>query len=252
LNELFDLKGKKAIVTGGSRGLGKAMAQGLHDAGVELVIMGSNESVKKVADEMSSLENQVNGVISDFRDKNNIKRGFDEAINILGDLDILINNAGMQIRHPVIDFPLDDWNTILNVNLTSAFVMSQLAGKIMLSKSYGKIINIASLLSFSGGYTVPAYAASKGGIAQLTKAMANEWASKNINVNAIAPGYMDTDNIAEIKSDTARNAQILERIPAGRYGTPEDMIGAMLFLSSKASDYVNGTIILVDGGWMGR
>lgn len=252
MKNLFDIKGKKAIVTGGSRGLGKGMAQGLHDAGVELVIMGTNEKIFKVAEEMSSLDVPVHGVIADFKDTEKVIKAFDEAVTILGDLDILVNNAGMQIRHPSVEFPLEDWETILKVNLTSAFVLSQKSGKIMMNKGYGKIINTASLLSFSGGFTVPAYAASKGGIAQITKALSNEWASKGVNVNAIAPGYMDTDNISAIKSDEVRNAQILERIPAGRYGTPEDMIGAVIFLSSHASDYVHGSILLVDGGWMGR
>jgi len=252
MNNIFDIKGEKAIVTGGSRGLGKGMAQGLHDAGVELVIMGTNDKVIAVAEEMSSVEAPVHGVIADFKDIDKVIKAFDEAMNILGDLDILVNNAGMQIRHPSVEFPLEDWETVLKVNLTSAFVLSQKAGEVMIKKGYGKIINTASLLSFSGGFTVPAYAASKGGIAQVTKALSNEWAAKGINVNAIAPGYMDTDNIAAIKADQARNAQILDRIPAGRYGTPEDMIGTVIFLSSHASDYIHGSIILVDGGWMGR
>lgn len=252
MKNIFDIKGNKAIVTGGSRGIGKGMAQGLHDAGVELVIMGTNEKVMAVAEVMSTVDAPVHGVIADFKDTEKVIDAFDEAIKILGDLDILVNNAGMQIRHPSVEFPLEDWEIILKVNLTSAFVLSQQAGKIMMNKGYGKIINTASLLSFSGGYTVPAYAASKGGIAQVTKALSNEWAAKGINVNAIAPGYMDTDNIAAIKADEARNAQILDRIPAGRYGTPEDMIGAVIFLSSHASDYIHGSVLLVDGGWMGR
>lgn len=252
MKNLFDVKGKKAIVTGGSRGLGKGMAQGLHDAGVELVIMGTSEKIIKVAEEMNSLDAPVHGVIANFKDTENVIKCFEEAMGILGDLDILVNNAGMQIRHPSVEFPLEDWETVLRVNLTSAFILCQQAGKIMLNKGYGKIINTASLLSFSGGFTVPAYAASKGGIAQITKALSNEWASKGINVNAIAPGYMDTDNIAAIKADEIRSSQILDRIPAGRYGTPEDMIGTVLYLSSHASDYVHGTVLMVDGGWMGR
>jgi 2-deoxy-D-gluconate 3-dehydrogenase len=173
-------------------------------------------------------------------------------LSLLGDLDILVNNAGMQIRHPAEAFPLEDWETVLAVNLTAAFIMSQLAGALMLSKGCGKIINIASLLSFQGGITVPAYAASKGGIAQMTKALANEWAGRGVNVNAIAPGYMATDNTSALRADEVRNRQILERIPAGRYGTPEDMVGTVIYLSSPASDYVNGSVLVVDGGWMGR
>lgn len=252
MKNFFDIKGKKAIVTGGTRGLGRGMAQGLHDAGVELVIMGTSEKIKMVAEEMTSPDAPVHGVIANFKDSSEVEKAFDEAMNILSDLDILVNNAGMQIRHPSVEFPLKDWQTVIDVNLTSAFILSQKAGKVMLKKGYGKIINTASLLSFSGGVTVPAYAASKGGIAQLTKALSNEWASKGINVNAIAPGYMDTDNIAAIKEDTVRSSQILDRIPAGRYGTPEDMIGTVIFLASHASDYIHGSIILVDGGWMGR
>ncbi|MBR0597853.1 SDR family oxidoreductase [Sinanaerobacter chloroacetimidivorans] len=250
--ELFNIRGKKAIVTGGSRGLGKGMAQGLHDAGVELVLMGTNETVITTAKEMDSSEARTYGVIADFKEEEDVRKAFYEALEFLGDIDILVNNAGMQIRHPSVEFPLRDWELVLAVNLTSVFLLSQLAGKIMLEKNSGKIINIASLLSFSGGYTVPAYAASKGGIAQLTKALSNEWAAGGINVNAIAPGYMDTDNTAEIKQDPKRYAQILERIPAGRWGSPDDLIGALIFLSSQASDYVNGSILSVDGGWMGR
>ncbi|MBV1758776.1 MAG: SDR family oxidoreductase [Dethiosulfatibacter sp.] len=252
MSGLFDINGKKAIITGASRGLGKGMAQGLHDAGVELVILGTNEKILEVAREMSTDDARVFGVIADFSNAEKVKEAFDESVSILGDLDILINNAGTQIRHPSVEFPLEDWEYVLNVNLTSAFILSQKSGEIMIRKGKGKIINIASLLSFSGGFTVPAYAASKGGIAQLTKAFSNEWAVKGVNVNAIAPGYMDTDNIAAIKVDSIRNAQILDRIPAGRYGTPEDMIGAAIYLSSRASDYVHGTVMLVDGGWMGR
>ncbi len=252
MKNIFDIRGKKAIITGGSRGLGRGMAQGLHDAGVELVIMGTNEKVLNTAKEMSTADAPVHGVMADFKDTENVIKAFDKAIDILGDIDILINNAGIQVRHPSVEFPLGDWEDVLKVNLTSAFVLSQKAAKIMIDKGRGKIINVASLLSFSGGLTVPAYAASKGGIAQVTKALANEWAAKGINVNAIAPGYMDTDNIAAIKEDEARNAQILARIPAGRYGTPEDMIGTVIFLSSHASDYIHGSVVLVDGGWMGR
>lgn len=252
MNKLFDIKGKKAIVTGGTRGLGRGIAKGLHNAGVELVIMGTSEKILKVAEEMTSDESPVHGVIANFKENDNVVKAFDEAMEILGDIDILVNNAGIQIRHAATEFPLEDWETVMKVNLTATFIMSQKAGRLMVKKGSGKIINIASLLSFSGGYTVPAYAASKGGVAQLTKALSNEWALNGVNVNAIAPGYMDTDNISALKADKIRNDQILSRIPAGRYGTLEDMIGTVVYLSSKASDYVHGSIMLVDGGWMGR
>lgn len=252
MNELFDIRGKKAIVTGGSRGIGKGLAKGLHDAGCEVVIMGTNERVLKTAEELTSEDAPVSPVMADFSDPAEVETAFYKALDILETVDILVNNAGTQIRHPSAEFPLEDWNKVLNVNLTAAFLLSKLCGKVMLAKGSGKIINIASLLSFTGGYTVPAYAASKGGIKQLTMALSNEWAGKGINVNAIAPGYIDTDNIAALKADPIRSRQILERIPHGRLGTPEDMVGPLIFLASKASDYVDGAVVLVDGGWMGR
>ncbi|MBN7772981.1 SDR family NAD(P)-dependent oxidoreductase [Clostridium aminobutyricum] len=250
--DIFDLKGKKAIITGASRGLGRGMAEGLYQVGAELVIMGTSDSIKEVADQIGTPRRKVHGVIADFKDKEAIVKAFEEAMSYLGDIDILINNAGIQIRHASEEFPIDDWEKVLMVNLTASFMMSQLAAKVMLEKGYGKIINIASLLSFSGGLTVPAYAASKGGIAQMTKALSNEWAARGINVNAIAPGYMDTDNIAALKNDPLRKRQILDRIPAGRFGTPNDLLGGVIFLASQASDYVNGSILVIDGGWMGR
>ena len=247
----FDITGKKVIVTGGSRGLGRGMAEGFHDAGCRVVIMGTNERVYKTAEELSTTDNKVEGVICDFSRIEDIEPAFDKAVRLLkGDLDILVNNAGTQIRHPSVEFPLDDWEKVITVNLTAAFRMTQLAGEIMLKKGYGKIINTASLTSFSGGITIPAYAASKGGIAQITKTFCNEWASKGINVNAIAPGYMDTDNLKGL--DEERMRTIMDRLPAGRLGKPEDMIGAAIFLASPASDYVNGHVLLVDGGWMAR
>lgn len=250
MNNLFDISGKKAIVTGGSRGLGKGMAKGYLEAGCEVVIMGSSASVLKTAEELSQY-GKVSAVICDFSDVTDVERAFNEAVEKLGgDLDILVNNAGTQIRHPAGEFPLEDWQKVLNINLTSAFLMMQLAGKIFLPKGYGKIINIASLISFSGGLYIPAYAAAKGGIAQITKTFCNEWSSKGINVNAIAPGYMDTDNLKGL--DEERMRTIMDRLPVQRLGTPEDMVGAAIFLSSKASDYIHGHVLLVDGGWMAR
>jgi 2-deoxy-D-gluconate 3-dehydrogenase len=176
----------------------------------------------------------------------------EETLNHFGQLDILVNNAGMIRRAPAVAYSEEDWAAVIEVNLSSVFRMAQLAGRHMIERGGGKILNIASLLSFQGGITVPAYAASKGGVAQLTKALANEWASKNINVNAIAPGYMRTDNTRALQQDETRNRQILERIPAGRWGEPADLGGAAVFLCSSASDYINGHVLLVDGGWLGR
>jgi 2-deoxy-D-gluconate 3-dehydrogenase len=176
----------------------------------------------------------------------------EQTLARFGRLDILINNAGTIRRTPAVDYSLEDWNAVIQINLTSIFSLSQLAGRQMIAQGRGKIVNIASLLSFQGGIGVPAYAASKGGVAQLTKALANEWAPKGINVNAIAPGYMRTDNTTALQKDETRNRQILERIPANRWGEPDDLTGAAVFLSSDASNYVNGHVLVVDGGWMGR
>jgi 2-deoxy-D-gluconate 3-dehydrogenase len=192
-------------------------------------------------------------VTGDLSQKETAKQLIDDVLNRFGRIDILVNNAGTIRRSPAVEYSEDDWATVIEVNLSSVFRLSQLAGRSMIeSDRGGKIVNIASLLSFQGGITVPAYAASKGGVAQLTKALANEWAKHRINVNAIAPGYMRTTNTAALQADETRNRQILERIPAGRWGEASDVAGAAVFLSSPASDYVTGHILVVDGGWMGR
>ena len=247
--DLFDLSGKTALVTGGGspRGLGRGMARGLRDAGAEVAILSRSDRVFGVA-----REDGLRAVQADLSDRVDLKRGFGEAVEKLSTLDILVNCHGIQSRHKAEVFPVEDWDRVLEVNLTSVFELCQLAARIMLPKGYGKIINIASMLTFSGGVTVPAYAASKGGIGQLTKALANEWAGQGINVNAIAPGYMATDMNEALMKDEARNRQILARLPAGRWGTPDDMKGAAIFLASRASDYLHGTVIPVDGGWLSR
>lgn len=249
---MFDLTGKKAIITGGNKGLGKGMCRSLLSAGAETVILASSDSVFETAEAFLKEGFKAHGIKCDLRSKESIEKAFGEALEILGTVDILINNAGIQRRNKCEDFAFDDWSEVINVNLNSVFVLCQLAGRVMIEKGRGKIINIASMLSFFGGYTVPAYAASKGGVAQLTKALSNEWASKGVNVNAIAPGYMDTDMNVNLINDEKRNVEILARIPAGRWGKPEDMQGVVVFLASAASDYVNGAIIPVDGGYLGR
>ena len=236
----FDLTGKTAIVTGGGRGLGKGIAEGLCEAGASVVIIGSSNSVINTAKEFTDKGFIAYAIKGDLSNKELIPTIFNEALSKLnGKIDILINNAGIQRRHKCEEFPLSDWETVL-------------AGNVMLKQGHGKIINLASMLSFFGGYTVPAYAASKGAVAQLTKALANEWANKNINVNAIAPGYMNTEMNVNLVNDTNRNQEILNRIPAGRWGTPNDMKGLAIFLSSSASNYINGAIIPVDGGYLSR
>ena len=194
-------------------------------------------------------------VRGDLADKTTPQKIFGQTLDEFGRLDILINNAGTIRRAPAVDYSEEDWQTVIEVNLSSVFRLSQLAGRHMIERGDGrggKIVNIASVLSFQGGLTVPAYAASKGGVAQLTKALANEWAKHGVNVNAIAPGYMRTDNTAALQKDETRNRQILERIPAGRWGEPADLAGAAVFLSSAACDYLHGHIMVVDGGWLGR
>jgi 2-deoxy-D-gluconate 3-dehydrogenase len=250
---LFSISGKKAIVTGASGGLGRGMAEGLLEEGAEVVIIGLSERVHQTAAELVKTGAKVHAVQGDLRDRAKLTAAFEAAVKLLGGtLDIIINCAGIQRRNKCEDFTLEDWDEVLDVNLTTVFILSQLAGRIMLQQGKGKIINIASMLSFFGGYTVPAYAASKGGVAQLTKALSNEWAGKGINVNAIAPGYMDTAMNTALKNDPDRNEQILGRIPAGRWGLPADLKGVAVFLASEASNYINGAIIPVDGGYLAK
>lgn len=253
MNTQFNLEGKKAIVTGGSSGLGNSMAEGLLKGGAKVVIIDLSPRTCEAAGVFKEAGYDAGYVIADLGTSKGRKDAFEEALSLLeGKLDIIVNAAGIQKRHPSEAFPLKDWESVLNVNLTAVFELCQLAGNVMLSQGSGKIINIASMLSFFGGYTVPAYAASKGGVAQLTKALANEWASKGIHVNALAPGYMDTSMNVNLINDPDRNDEILKRIPMGRWGKPLDMQGPVQFLASEASDYVNGAVIPVDGGYLGR
>jgi 2-dehydro-3-deoxy-D-gluconate 5-dehydrogenase len=251
--DLFKLDGKVAFVTGSSTGLGQAMAIALAEAGADVICHASKEG--KAFETMSAIQKlgrKTAEISGDMADKETPKRLIDEVIRQFGRIDILINNAGTIRRSPAVDFSEEDWATVLEVNLSSIFRLSQSAAKLMIPQGSGKIVNIASLLSFQGGITVPAYTASKSGVAGLTKAFANEWAKHNINVNAIAPGYFATNNTKALQADETRNRQILERIPAGRWGKPEEISGAAVFLSSAASDYLQGHILTVDGGWMAR
>lgn len=252
--DLFRLEGKKALVTGGSYGLGKAMAEALLEAGADVALVDIATELPMTIQELKEKEpsREIVGIKADLMVAKERERAFSEFLESFGTIDILVNNAGIQRRHPAVDFPLADWEQVIALNLTAVFHLCQLAGRVMLAKGTGKIINVASLLSFSGGLTVPAYAAAKGGVAQLTKALANEWAAKGVNVNAIAPGYMETPLNTALIADPIRHRQILERIPAGRWGTPEDLKGAVVFLASRASDYIHGSIVVVDGGFLGR
>jgi 2-deoxy-D-gluconate 3-dehydrogenase len=249
----FKLDDRVALVTGASAGLGAAIAIALAEAGAQVACHGNTRSPESICDRINSSGGVAHAISGDLSQAETAKRLIDEALERFGGIDILINNAGTIRRAPAVDYSDDDWAAVIEVNLSSVFRLCKLAGRQMIERGRGgKIVNIASLLSFQGGITVPAYAASKGGVAQLTKALANEWAKHGINVNAIAPGYMRTANTAALQADETRNRQILERIPAGRWGEPEDIAGAAVFLSSSASDYVNGHILVVDGGWMAR
>ena len=250
--DAFKLDGKVALVTGSERGLGRGMAVALAQAGADIVGVTHTAEAPETAAAIEATGRKYVHVQANLLSIEPIEGVVAKAVEAFGHIDILVNNAGVQSRHKAADFPRSDWNYVIDVNMNAVFFLCQEVGKRMLAQGKGKIINIASLLSFQGGLTVPAYAASKGAVAQFTKALANEWASQGVNVNCIAPGYMDTEMNTALKADATRSSQIMARIPAGRWGKPEDMVGAAIYLASSASDYVNGTIITVDGGWMGR
>lgn len=248
----FRLDGKTALVTGSASGLGAAIAIALAEAGASVACHGNRRPADATVQHIQGLGKEAKSFSADLGQPEGPGKLFAQVASAMGAPEILVNNAGMIYRNAAEDYELAAWNTVLQVNLTSVFRLSQLAGNEMLKRGSGKIINIASLLSFQGGIRVPAYAASKGGVAQLTKALANEWAGRGVQVNAIAPGYFRTENTTALQQDETRNRQILERIPAQRWGEPEDLAGAAVFLASSASNYVNGEVLVVDGGWMAR
>jgi 2-deoxy-D-gluconate 3-dehydrogenase len=251
--ELFNLAGKNALVTGSMAGLGAGMAVALAEAGANVVLHGRDcRGLEDVRAAVLATGHKALHFVGDLAHQKVCDELVAFTVRELGTIDILINNAGIIRRAPAAEVSADDWNEVMEVNLNAVFRLCQVAGRHMLEQGQGKIVNIASLLAFQGGVFVPAYAAAKGAVAQLTKALANEWAAKGINVNAIAPGYMATNNTTALREDASRNQQILDRIPAGRWGTPQDLAGAAVFLSSPASDYVNGHVLVVDGGWMAR
>ena len=249
---LFSIKGKVAMVTGARRGLGLAMATGLVEAGAKLVAVASSPDCRELRAAVRQLGGEMLYLQADLADRQQRKGLVARAVKRFGRIDILVNNAGIQHRQAAIEFDLDTWDRIVSLMLTGVFELSQQAARVMAKQGGGKIVNIASLASFQGGWTIPAYAAAKHGVAGLTKALANEWASKNIHVNAIAPGYFDTEMCEAIVKDPVREPKIRERIPAGRWGQAEDLVGPLLFLASDASRYVHGHVLVVDGGGMGR
>jgi len=248
---LFSLEGKTALVTGTSGGLGQGIAIGLAQAGANVVCVARGSSEAAV-EQAAALGRKAAAIKADLSDAGKLQAVFDEALQLTGQIDILVNNAGTIRRTPAKDHSEKDWFDVIDLNLNSVFLLSQIAGRHMIERGSGKIINICSMLSYQGGINVPGYTASKHGVAGLTKALANEWAASGVQVNGIAPGYMITDNTAQILADEQRKKSITERIPAGRWGTPEDIQGAAIFLASSASDYVNGHVLCVDGGWMAR
>jgi 2-deoxy-D-gluconate 3-dehydrogenase len=250
--ERFSLKGKTALVTGSSRGLGAGMAMALAEAGANVAIHGSRMVPEATQQRLSKLGANQFAVVGDVSDASMCSRLTEQVVHHFGAIDILVNNAGTIRRAPAAEHSEEDWQAVIDTNLTSVFRLTKHAGKHMLAQGSGKVINIASVLTFQGGIFVPSYAAAKGGVGQLTKAFANEWAAKGVNVNAIAPGYMVTDNTEALRANPERSRQIMERIPAGRWGCPDDLAGAVVFLASSASDYVHGHVLVVDGGWLSR
>ena len=251
-SELFDIRGKVAMVTGARRGLGLAMATGLARAGAKLVAVAAHEDCEALRAAVDGTAAELLYLRADLAEREGRRGLVDRAVERFGRLDILVNNAGIQHRQPAMDFDLGQWDRMISLMLTGVFELCQAAARVMAGQGGGKIINVASVISFQGGWLIPAYAAVKHGVVGLTRALANEWASKNINVNAIAPGYFDTEMCAAIKNDPVREPKIRERIPAGRWGRPEDLIGPLLFLASPASNYVHGHVLVVDGGWLAR
>jgi 2-deoxy-D-gluconate 3-dehydrogenase len=247
----FDLSGKVAIVTGANTGIGQAIALALAEAGADIAAVGRTPAQETV-DKARALGRRAEIVSADLSTIEPVQRIVDETVDKLGGLDILVNNAGIIRRADAVDFTEEDWDAVVDTNLKSVFFLCQAAGRHMIANGGGKIINIASMLTFQGGIRVPSYTASKSGIGGLTKLLANEWASKGVNVNAIAPGYIATNNTAALQADEVRNKSIIDRIPAGHWGDASDLGGAAVFLASRASDYVQGHILAVDGGWLAR
>lgn len=249
---MFDLTGRVAAVTGSSRGIGRAIARGLAEAGADVALLQRSTEDTGFRDELRALGRRCELVRCDVADNDQVRGVVPEVVDRFGTLDVLVPSAGVQHREPSVDFAEDAWDHVLQVNLKSVWLLAQAAGRVMVPRGSGKIVLIASVTTFQGGFTVPAYAAAKGAVGQLTKALANEWAAAGVNVNALVPGYVATDMNAALLADETRNRQISERIPAGRWATPEDFVGPAVFLASDASAYVHGHLLAVDGGWLGR
>lgn len=248
---LFDIQGKVAVITGGNRGIGKGIALGFADAGADIAII-SSRAAPEAAAEIGQRGVRCRSYAYDLSDGSGLENLVSQIAADFGTIDILVNNAGAQRRSPCVDFTREDWDYVMNVNAKAVFFLCQAVGRLMIAKGRGKIINLASMTSFQGGINIPAYAGSKGAVMQFTKTLANEWAPLGVNVNCIAPGYIDTEMNTALINDPVRSRQIMERIPASRWGRPDDLVGAAIFLASRASDYVHGIIMPIDGGWLSR
>ncbi len=248
----FKLDGKTAIVTGSNKGIGQYYAVALAEAGADIIGVSFEKDFSETEKMITGVGRKFKSYISDFSDRNSLYEFIKNAKADFPKIDILVNNAGTILRKPIAEHPDEYWDKVIEINLTSQFILTREFGKDMVARGYGKIVFIASLLAFQGGVYVPGYAASKGGVKQLAMSFANEWAGSGVTINAIAPGYIATDNTKALREDPLRNKAIQDRIPAGRWGTPEDLMGTVVFLSSDASNYLNGTVVTVDGGWMGR
>ncbi|MCB0732519.1 MAG: SDR family oxidoreductase [Ignavibacteriae bacterium] len=248
----FKLDGKTALVTGCNQGIGQMYAKALAEAGADIIGVSYTDDFVETEEIIKTTGRKFKYYVSDFSDRESMYKFVSDVKSDFEKVDILINNAGTILRKPIAEHPDEYWDKVIEINLSAQFILTREFGKEMVKNGYGKVVFIASLLSFQGGITVPGYAASKGGVKQLTMAFANEWASKGVTVNAIAPGYIATANTKALREDEVRNKAILDRIPQGRWGTPEDLMGTVVFLSSDASSYLNGSVVTVDGGWMGR
>jgi len=248
----FRLDGKLAIVTGSNKGIGQSYAVALAEAGADIIGVSFESDFSETGKMISGRGKKFKYYVSDFSNRASLYEFIRSVKSDFANVDILVNNAGTILRKPIAEHPDEYWDKVIEVNLTSQFILTREFGRDMAARGYGKIIFIASLLAYQGGILVPGYAASKGGIKQITMSFANEWASKGVTINAIAPGYIATDNTKQLRDDPIRNQAILDRIPAARWGNPSDLMGTVVFLASSASDYLNGTVVVVDGGWMGR